>query len=82
MIGPKDGGLLPLREMGRVHVAVRADSLDLGIGDSRHLTKRGVVRQSVGAVVHLARLDDHHILDLGREQATRPLPLHNGVEEE
>ena len=82
VLRPEDGRLLPRGEQSRFHVGVRADDFHLLFADSGRLTKRRVVRVSVGAPVEMARLDDHHLLDLCLEHAAPALSLERRYEGE
>jgi hypothetical protein len=63
VLGPQNSRLLTRREMGRVHVDIRMDGLELLIRDTHRPAQGGIVRQSVITAVQEARLDDGHLLD-------------------
>ncbi|MDA0785553.1 MAG: hypothetical protein O3B37_04610 [Proteobacteria bacterium] len=77
MFGPQNGGPLPGRQARSRHVVVRLDCLKLFFRNSRPLTKRRVVLNSMLAPVDETGLDDHHLLDPGRKDATGTLSLDN-----
>ena len=77
MLGPEHGRAFALAEVAGAQISAGADFEHLLFGNAGRLTKRRVVRDSIRAAIHVAGLEDRHLLDFARKHTTGAFALQN-----